>query len=140
MGDEGIGVHAVREMQKESLPEHIVCMDGGTGGLTLLEPLQEAKRIIIIDATIDGAHPGYVCRLIPKFSKDYPTSLTAHDIGLKDLLDAFYLLGSVPDVVLFAVSIAPLRSGLSVNLSPEITKALPTIIEQVKKEIGLSLN
>lgn len=44
-------------------------------------------------------------RHTPCFSTDYPRTLTAHDIGLKDLLDAFCLFDSVPGVVLFAVLI-----------------------------------
>lgn len=97
--------------------------------------MQNADHVIIIDATIDDAQAGTVHRLSPKFSKDYPVSLTAHDIGLKDLLDAFYLLGKVPKVTLFAVSIRLLLEGLSIELSPEIKEKLPEIIGLVLGEI-----
>ncbi|MDZ7292019.1 MAG: hypothetical protein ONB44_19480 [candidate division KSB1 bacterium] len=49
-----------------------------------------------------------VRRLRPRFSKDYPRTLSANGIGLKDLLDAFYLLGNPQEVILFAVSIVSL--------------------------------
>ncbi|HED10587.1 MAG TPA: hydrogenase maturation protease [Caldithrix abyssi] len=135
MGDEGVGVHAVRALQKKKLPPHVSCLDGGTGGMVLLGPMQEAQKIIIIDATMDGGPPGRVCRLVPKFSGDYPVALTAHDIGLKDVLDAFYLMGRVPEVILFAVSILPLSGGLSLDLSPEINKNLPQLIKTILMEI-----
>ena len=138
MGDEGVGIHVVRELEKSDLPDNVECLDGGTGSMVLLQPMQEAEKLIIIDATIDGSPTGKVNRLIPKFSKDYPVTLTAHDIGLKDLLDTFYLLGREPNVILFAVSIAPLKAGLSIDLSKEMSTALPHIIEQIKKEICLS--
>jgi hydrogenase maturation protease len=135
LGDEGVGVHAVREFEKLDLPDNVECMDGGTGGLILLEPMQNADHVIIIDATMDGAPAGTVRRLSPKFSKDYPVSLTAHDIGLKDLLDTFYLTDKIPRVTLFAVSIEPLKEGLSLDLSSEIEEKLDQIGALVLKEI-----
>jgi len=134
MGDEGVGVYVVRHLETLSLPGEVDCLDGGVGGLTLLEPMQLAKRIVIVDATIDGAPVGSVNRLRPRFSKDYPRTLTAHDIGLKDLLDVFYLLGDEADVTLFAVSIAP-PSGVATQLSAELERRVPEIAEQVRAEL-----
>ena len=36
MGDEGIGVHAVRSLQESPLPLHVDVVDGGTGGFHLV--------------------------------------------------------------------------------------------------------
>ena len=78
-------------------------------------------------------------KLRPKYSADYPKTLTAHDIGLKDLLDAFYLLGErAPDVTLFAVSIPPLQD-LQLELSPPVSAAVPDIVELVRNEAELAL-
>lgn len=134
MGDEGVGVSVVRELEKNFLPENVEILDGGTGGFLLLEPMQKAEKIILIDAAIDGAAAGTVRRLRPRFSKDYPRALTAHDIGLKDLLDVFYLSGKSPEVTLFAVSIAP-PQDLVISLSPELTPVVPRIAQMVLKEI-----
>lgn len=134
LGDEGIGVAVVQELEKTSLPESVEILDGGTGSFLLLEPMQTAKKVILIDATIDGEKAGTVRRLHPKFSKDYPNTLTAHDIGLKDLLDAFYLLGDVPDVTLFAVSIQPLQD-MTINLTSELEPFVPQIAEMVANEL-----
>ena len=107
MGDEGVGVHVVRALEKHTLPAGVECLDGGTGGFILLEPLENAGRIILIDAAADGNPPGTVTRTTPRFSKDYPPTLTAHDIGVKDLLDAFYMQGGSRDVVLYAIPGSP---------------------------------
>ena len=96
MGDEGVGVHVVRALEKHPLPANVECLDGGTGGFILLEPLQSASRIILIDAAADGNPIGTVTRTTPRFSRDYPPTLTAHDIGVKDLLDVFYMQGGGP--------------------------------------------
>jgi hydrogenase maturation protease len=133
MGDEGVGVHVVRHMEDMPLPPGVQLLDGGTGSLSLLEPLERADRVILVDATIDGSAPGTVRRLRPRFSADYPRTLAAHDIGLKDLLDVFHLLGRRPDVTLFAVSIAPLQ-GMCIELSDSIARGVAEIAQRVLAE------
>ena len=134
MGDEGVGVHVVRHLEKLGVPEGVELLDGGTGSFLLLEPMNRARRIILIDATLDKQPPGTVSRLRPRFSTDYPRTLTAHDIGLKDLLDTFYLLGHPVDVILFAVSIASLQE-ISLDLRPEIAERVPEIAKLVLDEV-----
>jgi len=133
MGDEGVGVHVVKSLEKAALPADVELLDGGVGSFLLLEPMQNAERVILIDATIDGQPTGSVRRLKPKFSKDYPKTLTAHDIGLKDLLDAFYLMGRTPEVTLFAVSIPPLQD-MHMDLSPELTAVVPQVARMALEE------
>jgi hydrogenase maturation protease len=133
MGDEGVGVHVVRSLINSDLPDGIECLDGGTGGFHLLGALQGARKIVLVDATIDGSPPGTVRKLRPRFSKDYPRTLTAHDIGLKDLLDAFYLIGDRPDVTLLAVSISQL-DNLTVELSPRVAARLDEVADMALAE------
>jgi hydrogenase maturation protease len=135
MGDEGVGVHVIRQLNGMTLPDGVECLDGGTGSFTLLGPMQQAKRVVLIDATIDGNLAGTVTRLTPKFSCDYPKTLTAHDIGLKDLLDAAYLTRGVLDVTLFAISIDPLQE-LGMELSPTIAQRILGIADAVLQEVS----
>jgi hydrogenase maturation protease len=136
MGDEGVGVRVVDELRHAPLPNGVDILDGGVGSFLLLEPMQNAEKVILIDACIDGAAAGEVRRLRPRFSTDYPRTLTAHDIGLKDLLDAFYLMGQdPPDVTLYAVSIPPLQD-MKIQLSPPVEAAVPHIAELVRIEVG----
>ncbi len=134
LGDEGIGVHVVRALEKQTLPEGVECLDGGTGGFILLEPLENADRVILIDAAADGNVPGTITRTTPRFSRDYPPTLTAHDIGLKDLLDVFYMQGGGLDVVLYAITIDP-HQTISMNLSAEGTTAAAEAVERILAEL-----
>jgi hydrogenase maturation protease len=134
LGDEGVGVHVVRALEKQALPDGVECLDGGTGGFILLEPLQNADRIILIDAAADGNPPGTVTRTTPRFSKDYPPTLTAHDIGVKDLLDAFYMQGGTREVVLYAIAIDP-RQAISMELSIECARAAETATYEIFEEL-----
>ena len=123
MGDEGIGVHVVRFLEIQKWPLKVDFLDGGTGGFHLLEYFQNYKRVILVDATIDGDKPGAIKMLKPKFSSDYPTTLAAHDIGLKDLLDALFLLQQQPEIILFTISISKLDK-VTLEISAEIKLAI----------------
>jgi len=134
MGDEGVGVHAVRALEEHPLPANVECLDGGTGGFVLLEPLQSAGRILIVDAAADGNPPGTVTRTTPRFSRDYPPTLTAHDIGVKDLLDVFYIQGGGPNVVLYAIAIDP-QQPISMELSAGAAKAAEEAVQMILAEL-----
>ena len=138
MGDEGVGVHTVRALEKQTLPANLECLDGGTGGFILLEPLQQADRIILIDATADENPYGTVSRTTPKFASDYPPTLTAHDIGIKDLLDAFYIQGGNRDIILYTITIDP-RQPISMELSEQCQDARDEVVQRILKELA-SLN
>jgi len=135
MGDEGIGVYVVRALEKLTLPADVECLDGGTGAFTLLEPLENAGRIILIDAANDGNPVGTVTRTTPKFSRDYPPTLTAHDVGMKDLLDVFYIQGGNHEIVLYAITIDP-KQPIRMSLSEEGEKAAQEAVNQIVAELG----
>lgn len=130
MGDEGIGSHVAQYISGLKLPEGIKCLDGGTGGFHLLGELQSAAKVILIDATADGQKTGTINETYPRFSSDYPRTLTAHDIGLKDLIDSFYLLGKTPDIKLYTVSIEiPMEPGM--QLSAELQNLVPVLAARI---------
>ena len=136
MGDEGIGVYVVRELEKLPLPSDVECLDGGTGAFTLLGPLESAGRIILIDAANDGNPIGTVTRTTPRFSRDYPPTLTAHDVGMKDLLDVFYIHGSSHEIALYAITIdprQPIRMSPSAQAEQAIAVATQMILDELKQ-------
>lgn len=137
MGDEGVGVHVVRALERLAHPDGVEYLDGGTGGFILLEPMQTADRVVIIDATTDGNPIGTVSRTVPRFSRDYPPTLTAHDVGIKDLLDIFYMLDGGREVTLYTISIDP-RQPITLNLSPQIAKAAEVAVDQILAELAAS--
>ncbi len=134
--DEGVGIHAVKELEKLKWPEKIKLLDGGTGGFHLLEVLQDYETLIIIDASLDNDLPGSIKMLKPMFSKDFPKALSSHDIGLKDLMDSASLIGPLPEIHLIVVTIAP-QQELSMELSEGIAKIMPQLISKVKKTVDI---
>lgn len=131
VGDEGVGVHALRALEQETWPPHVRLVDGGTGGLHLLELLCSHARIVLIDATRDGAPVGTVTQFRARVAADFPPALGAHDIGLRDLIAAAALLGPLPEIDVITVSIAELKP-MTMDLSPPVAAALPAVTRRVR--------
>jgi len=135
VGDEGVGVHAVHELEKETWPAHVQVLDGGTGGFQLLDFFRTYSHIILIDATRDGAPAGTVRCFPARTPADFPPALGAHDIGLRDLLSAATLLGPLPRIDVITVSVTDLVP-MKIELSPAVAAVLPEIARQVRALIG----
>jgi hydrogenase maturation protease len=131
MGDEGIGVHIAERLQKETLPLEVDVLDGGTGGFHLLEYFELYPNVILIDATLDSNPPGTIRLIKPKFAKDFPQAMSTHDIGLKDMVSALQIMGTIPDIDLFVVSIESIQQQ-GITLTPEVEAVVPLIIDKVK--------
>lgn len=130
MGDEGIGVHIIQEMVKQEFPEYIDILDGGTGGFLLLSCFQVYPTIIFVDATMDGKPEGTISLIRPKFASDFPSALSVHDVGLKDMIEAVYLMDKVPDIHLFTVSIKEINP-MTIELNDKVRDAIPELIERI---------
>lgn len=131
MGDEGVGVHLAKRMEKEVLPAGVDVLDGGTGGFHLLEYFEDYAYVILVDATLDGREPGTIRLIKPRFAADFPPAMSTHDIGLKDLVSALQLLGRMPEIDLFVVSIASVQQQ-GIDLTAEIEGIMPLLMDKVK--------
>ena len=131
MTDEGVGIHVVSRLEQEGLPGADL-MDGGTGGFHLLGFIQSYTTIIIVDASLDQFPPGHVRVLHPRYANDFPRQLSAHEIGLKDLIDSAFLLGNMPQLHLIAISVRDFQE-IGMELSPEVEEAIPEAIRCVRK-------
>lgn len=134
MGDEAIGIEVVKAISKNTLPENVDIVDGGTGGFHLLTYLQEYKKIIFVDASLDDRPEGTVTVIQPKFSSDFPKSLSAHDIGLKDLIESASLLGDLPEMFLIIISIKKFQN-MEIDLSSNVARAIPKAKAEIERLI-----
>ena len=132
MGDEGIGIHAVQKLLHQDLPPFVDVVDGGTGGFHLLEYFEKYPKVILIDASLDGNEAGTIRLIHPKFASDFPKAMSSHDIGLKDLISSLQLLGRIPEIHLFVVSIEVLQMQ-GVELTDKTEAVLPELVKQVKQ-------
>jgi hydrogenase maturation protease len=135
MGDEGVGVRAIEFLARETWPDGVCLLDGGTGGFHLLDYLSSDEPLVMIDATMDGQPAGTVTTLRPKYASDFPRALTAHDIGLRDLVEAAQLTGALPDIDLVTVSIDEIRP-MHLTLSPAVQASLPAVRVAVRAALA----
>ena len=108
-------------------------LDGGTGGFHLLSLFQDYPTIILIDATMDGEPDGTVRLLQPKFSSDFPKTLSAHEIGLRDLIESSVLISALPKIYLITISISSIQP-MMMELSPKVQESISEI-ERIVFEI-----
>jgi hydrogenase maturation protease len=132
--DEGVGVHAVRELEKRDLPAHVEVIDGGTYLMDLLNVIQEAERIIVIDALKGGGEPGTIYRVFPDdLMAESERALSLHQVGLLDALGMVKQLGGDPHAVIIGVE--PKEISWGMELTPEVEAKLPKVIETVLAEV-----
>ena len=142
-GDDGVGVIAARALAQHALPGGVEVVDGGTGGLELVNLMEGWPRAIVIDAAYVGKQPGEFVRFtydevgsgtVRLPGEDDPNSV--HAAGLRDALLLAQVLGVLPEqVIVFGVQ--PARVEWDGALSPEVEGALPALIEAVLKELGV---
>lgn len=131
--DEGVGIHVIHKLEEtESFPPEVDVMDGATGGYFLLNDVVEYEHVIMIDATIDQFPIGTVRVIRPRYSEDYPPLMSAHEFGLKNMIDAMLFLEQMPDMHLIVISVQEVeRMGMS--LTPAVEAAIPEVIRKVKE-------
>lgn len=140
MGDDGIGVRVIEELQKQQIfkdNENIELVDGGTSGVDLVFMLQNACKAIIIDAVDAGQKIAQIVVFSPQeikeFKKKIFKSYSLHDI---DLAEAFELVKNLNlPTAIKIIGIKPKKIGYSDKLTPEIENQIPGIITKVKEEV-----
>jgi hydrogenase maturation protease len=137
MRDEGLGVRVVERLLEDcQFPPEVKVVDGGTLGLDLLPWVEEADRLLVIDAVDKGAEPGSLARLegeeVPTF---LGVKISPHQMGLADLLAAAQLRGYLPqELVLWGMQ--PMLIEVGLELSPPVAAQLETLKERVLDELS----
>ena len=137
MGDDGLGVVAIEELRRRKIPPTIELIDGGCGGVTLLQILAECGRAIIIDAADFGKKPGAILRYPAEKiinSQQSTTQASLHQTGLAEVLILAKKLGQLPDLTLFLVQ--PQIIERSLELSKPVQEALPHLLDMLIGELA----
>lgn len=132
--DEGVGVHVVRVLEGRELPPGVEVIDAGTATIELLPLLQEAERVVVIDAIKAGGEPGTVYRVSPEdlmATEGRPLSL--HQVGLLEVLEMARQLGSRAEVVIIGVE--PKEISWGMELTPEIAAKVPKVADLALQEL-----
>lgn len=128
MGDDGVGLAALERIRAWEFEPFVERVDGGTWGMNLLQFVEEARRLLILDAIEAGLEPGAPVALegeqIPRFLS---TKLSPHQIELREVLALAELRDTLPEEVV-AIGLQPGKVEMSERLSPHVEAHLDDLV------------
>jgi hydrogenase maturation protease len=132
MGDDGLGLAALERLRDGwDIPADVELVDGGTWGMNLLPLIEDAERVLLIDAIEIGATPGTEVVLprdrLPRY---LATKISPHQVDLRDVLALAELRGTLPEYTT-AVGLQPARVELSYELSDVLHERLDQLVVTV---------
>ncbi len=133
MGDDAIGPHIVRELIKRKvLPEEVLLIDEGRGGMRLVHHIKDMDRVIIIDAADIGKDPGEYKVFRPEEVESIKdlSGTNIHEWDLLKMLELSKMLGECPKEVLI-LAIQPKDLKLGEEISSELLERVGEYIEKV---------
>ena len=135
LGDDGAGPAVIARLRERHLiPAGMHLFDGGTLGLWLLPYLEDARRVILVDAVAADAPAGTLVRLEgADVGPAVATRLSPHQVGVADLLDGARWHDRQPERLVL-LGVVPESIELGVGLSSPVRRALPRLIDLVCAE------
>jgi hydrogenase maturation protease len=137
MGDDGIGIHVVRKLEKLDLPAYVEVYDAMTNSFMVLEYMDGADKAIIVDAYKGGKKPGSIYKL--KFDparEDYTDriELSLHDMDFIDALRSGREAYAYPPEIVI-IGVEPEVVSLGMELSATLKKAMEEVVKEILAEI-----
>jgi len=135
MGDDGIGLAALRLVRDWQIMPEAELVDGGTWGMQLLPAIEDAGRLLFLDAIDRGAPPATLVVLnreeLPRF---LDTKISPHQVDLRDALALAEFRGRLPgDTV--AIGLQPVDVSLGTELSPGAGAAMGALLHAVREQL-----
>ena len=137
--DEGVGIHVINEFKRETLNSNAKIFDCGTSGIAVLEAMDGTEKAIIIDAVSSGSKPGtihlYTMEDLLRMEDNTLKLVSLHQFDLMATLKLGMTTNAYKmprKIIIIGVEVKSLES--SMDLSDELTEALPKVIETVIHE------
>ena len=138
MADDGAGIHVLEKLEECSVPD-VEFVNAGVGGLAILDLMEDADDVIIVDAVRGGGgRPGSIYKFT---DKELPPAqlfmLSLHDLSLVDTLAVGRKIQPelMPDnITIIGVEVERVE-GICTELSPKVQAAIDLVIQLVLEEI-----
>ena len=130
MGDEGVGVRLLEAVRDgREWPEDIEFIDGGAGGMGLLNVLEEAERLVVFDAAEMGLPPGEHRVIVPAQLHDESTEHRAsmHDVPFTETLDLCARFFHAPETVK-VLAVQPKTVDLGSAMTEDVKSAFDLLV------------
>ncbi|HEX6164198.1 MAG TPA: HyaD/HybD family hydrogenase maturation endopeptidase [Vicinamibacterales bacterium] len=135
LSDDAVGPAAVAHLRRSYLiPDGVLCLDGGTLGLSLLPYLEDARKVILVDAVLEDGPPGTLVRLRGSdVGPAVATRLSPHQIGVADMLQGARWHDREPAQVVL-LGIVPQSIELGAGLSAPVAASMSDLIDMICAE------
>ena len=136
--DDAVGLRAIEAVRKGyTFEPQVDLLDGGTAGLDLLPVIEGYEKVLFIDAVDAGKPPGAIVLIEGDAVPSYLTAqVSAHHVGLSDLLFAARMAGSLPaEICLIGIQPESVDIGLDMTdtLKKRLDPLLATVVKQLQK-------
>jgi len=128
MGDAGVGIHVLRQLEDELPVQGVKLLGVGTGGACLPTEIESASDIVLIRAARNGQPAGTITFLQLGVFGELPRGLGVDDFGLKDLFSTMARMNPPPRLHQYAVAVEELRP-MCTELSPAVAAAVPEVVQ-----------
>lgn len=133
LGDDGLGVHAIRELEKHPIAD-VTTVAIGTDVLKGLAYLEAAERVLLLDSVCGGKPP----ETIYVFDCDEPRTCSPmhsiHSMSLREALVVLSIGCHPPPITVIGVEPSSLTPGL--ELSPAVRAALPCAVNLARETVA----
>lgn len=137
MNDDAAGVLVAQKLAPKynKRRDDLLVLDGGTLGLDLLGYIDWADRLVLVDAVELNMEPGTVVKLEgDDIDIAFESKLSAHQMGMKDMLLTSELMGQRPsEIVFYGIQSGSIQ--MEMELSEPVQKNLPKLTMHVEAEI-----
>jgi hydrogenase maturation protease len=133
MSDDGVGIHAVRELAQRP-PAGVCVADVGTDYLSALPYLEAARRVLVLDAVQGRGAPGSIYRLESEDVELRPAGGSAHATSVLEARRFLPPGAAWPEITVLGVEPLLLEYGLA--LSAPVAQALPRLVALAREIIS----
>ena len=133
--DDSIGLHVIRALKEQNLPETLMIESSGDGA-ELIEMFSVARMAILIDAVTSGGEPGAMYRF-DALRQTIPAQLSlqsTHVFGVVEAIELARALDQLPPyLIIYAIEGGNFSIGI--GLSSKASEAVQKVVERVNCEV-----
>lgn len=135
--DDGVGLLIARRLH-ETLSAPVTMIEQSGEGAALMEAWKDFQDVILIDAVHSGAPPGTIFRF-EAHQQAIPTQFfhySTHAFSVAEAIELARALNQLPPrLIVYGIEGKNFAAGI--ELSPEVDKMTPEVVDRVMREIQL---
>lgn len=135
-GDDSLGLRVAPLLERELDPRQVGVSCHDRPGVGLLQSLEGARKVVLVDGVQSGAAPGTLHRIEGEaIYRQLARHTSTHGFGLAEAMALAVRLGYAPEnMVLHGVEIASAEADAA--LSAAVEAALPRLVAAVRDELA----